>query len=55
MRETLNDILANAASQPVERIARDVDRDYIMEPDQALAYGLIDHVISRRTLVPVAK
>src|ERR1041384_3242753 len=29
MRETLNDILANAAGQPVEKIARDVDRDYI--------------------------
>ena len=42
MRETLNQILADATGQPVERIARDVDRDYILEPDQALEYGLID-------------
>ena len=32
MRETLNEILAQATGQPVERIARDVDRDYILEP-----------------------
>ena len=35
MRETLNQILADATDQPVERIARDVDRDYILEPEQA--------------------
>ena len=31
MRETLNGILANATGQPMDRVARDVDRDYIME------------------------
>jgi ATP-dependent Clp protease protease subunit len=55
MRETLNEILANATGQPVEKIARDVDRDYILEPDQALEYGLIDRIIDSRKLVPVAK
>jgi ATP-dependent Clp protease, protease subunit len=55
MRETLNQILADATSQSVERIARDVDRDYILEPDQAMQYGLIDHIISSRALQPVAK
>jgi ATP-dependent Clp protease protease subunit len=40
----------------VERIARDVDRDYILEPDQALEYGLIDRIIAERTaLQPVTK
>jgi ATP-dependent Clp protease protease subunit len=53
MRETLNQILANASGQPVERIQRDVDRDYILEPDQALEYGLIDRVIASRELQPV--
>ncbi len=33
MRESLNQILANATGQAVDRIARDVDRDYILEPD----------------------
>src|SRR5215510_10994159 len=55
MRETLNDILADATGQPVERIARDVDRDYILEPDQAMSYGLIDHIIASRALQPVTK
>ena len=37
MREILNAMLADATGQPVERVAKDVDRDYIMEPDQAVA------------------
>lgn len=49
MREILNGILAEATGQTVERIARDVDRDYIMEPDQALAYGMIDRIITSRS------
>ena len=53
MRETLNDILANCTGQPTERIARDVDRDYIMEPQQALDYGMIDRIIASRELQPV--
>src|SRR6202050_896078 len=53
MRESLNQILADATGQPVDRIARDVDRDYILEPDQALEYGLIDRIIESRALQPV--
>jgi ATP-dependent Clp protease, protease subunit len=49
MREILNGVLADATGQTVERIARDVDRDYIMEADQALAYGMIDRIITKRT------
>jgi ATP-dependent Clp protease protease subunit len=55
MRETLNNILAESTEQPVERVARDVDRDYIMDADQAVAYGMIDRVISSRDLVPATK
>jgi ATP-dependent Clp protease protease subunit len=46
MRDTLNDILAAATGQPMARIERDVDRDYILEPGQALEYGLIDRIIT---------
>ena len=46
MRHTLNKIIAEAAGQPLERIERDVDRDYILGPAEALEYGLIDRVIS---------
>lgn len=53
MRETLNQILAAASGQPVERVSRDVDRDYIMSAEQATEYGLIDRVISSRELAPL--
>jgi len=52
MRETLNQLLANATGQSVERVARDVDRDYIMSPEQGVEYGMIDRVISSRDLAP---
>jgi len=55
MREKLNQILAEATGQPVDKVARDVDRDYIMSPDQALEYGMIDRVITSRDLAPGAK
>jgi ATP-dependent Clp protease, protease subunit len=48
MREILNGILADATGQPVEKIERDVDRDYIMEAQAALDYGMIDRIISKR-------
>jgi ATP-dependent Clp protease protease subunit len=53
MRESLNQILASACGQEVDKVARDVDRDYIMSPQQAMEYGMIDHVISSRSLLPV--
>ena len=53
MRETLNQLLAGATGQPVDRVARDVDRDYIMSAEQAMEYGMIDRVISSRELAPI--
>jgi len=53
MREALNTILSEFTGQPVERIARDVDRDYIMSPDQGVEYGMIDKVVTSRDLTPV--
>src|SRR5512140_194071 len=55
MRENLNQILADATGQTAERVSRDVDRDYIMDPQQAVDYGMIDRVITNRELKPVAK
>jgi ATP-dependent Clp protease protease subunit len=55
MREVLNEILAGSTGQPVDKVARDVDRDYIMAPEQALEYGMIDRVITSRELTPVVK
>lgn len=48
MREILNGILADATGQTIEKVARDVERDYIMESEQAVAYGIVDKIISKR-------
>jgi ATP-dependent Clp protease protease subunit len=53
MREILNQLLATATGQSIERVARDVDRDYIMGPEQGVEYGMIDRVISSRDTAPV--
>jgi ATP-dependent Clp protease protease subunit len=54
MRETLNGMLADATGQSIDRVAKDVDRDYIMDPEGAVLYGMIDRVITSRDLAPVA-
>lgn len=48
-REQLNKILAERTGQPLERIARDTERDYYMSADESQEYGLIDKVISKRS------
>ena len=50
MRRRMVDILVEATGQTAERIKVDIDRDYIVRGDQAVAYGLVDHVIERRQL-----
>jgi len=49
LRERLNMLLAEATGQPVERIARDTDRDNFMSAEDAVSYGLIDSTLNRRT------
>jgi ATP-dependent Clp protease protease subunit len=48
MRHRLNEILADHTGQPIERIERDTDRDYILDAKAAQEYGLVDQVISKR-------
>jgi ATP-dependent Clp protease, protease subunit len=40
------EIIAFHSGQPVERVERDIDRDYFMTPDEAKTYGLIDEIIT---------
>jgi ATP-dependent Clp protease protease subunit len=47
-RERLNEILAHHTGQPLERIQQDTDRDYFMGGTEAVDYGLIDAVLSKR-------
>lgn len=48
IKDKLNRILAEHTGQDIERVANDTDRDNFMSSGQALEYGIIDKVISRR-------
>lgn len=48
MRERLNQILADATGQTLEKINHDVERDFILEADQAKEYGLVDEIIHKK-------
>jgi ATP-dependent Clp protease protease subunit len=48
IRTVLNKILSHHSGQPLERIEKDVERDYIMTADESKEYGIIDEVISKR-------
>ena len=45
MRTTINGLLAKHTGQSVDRIEKDVERDYIMNAEQAKEYGMIDEII----------
>ena len=45
LREKLNVLLAKNTKQPIEKIREDTERDYFLDPKDALSYGLIDEVI----------
>lgn len=47
MRDKLNKILADRTGQPLDVIGRDTDRDNFMTAEEALDYGLIDHIMTR--------
>jgi ATP-dependent Clp protease protease subunit len=49
-RRRVEEILAEHTGQPIERIAADTDRDFIMRAEEAKAYGMVDEVISSRAL-----
>jgi ATP-dependent Clp protease protease subunit len=48
LRERLNNLLAENTGQPVDKVARDTDRDNFLSADDAVSYGLIDKVLLRR-------
>jgi ATP-dependent Clp protease, protease subunit len=54
MRDLLDEILAHHTNQPVEKVAHDTDRDFIMSATEAQDYGIVDEVISNRELASVA-
>ena len=53
MRDLLNQMVAADTGQPVDKVARDTDRDFIMSAAEAQEYGIIDEVITTRELAVV--
>lgn len=47
LRAELNQILAHASGQPIERINKDTDRDFYLNAEEAIAYGLADKIIDK--------
>ena len=50
LKEKLNEILAENTGQPLEKVARDTERDYFMSGEEARTYGIIDAIVSRNTV-----
>lgn len=48
MRSELNDILVRHTGQPRTRIETDTERDYFMSGEEAVAYGIVDNVLTKR-------
>lgn len=47
-KKTLNKILSEKTGQPLEKVEKDVERDYFMSSEEAKAYGIIDDILSKR-------
>ncbi|MCR4925479.1 MAG: ATP-dependent Clp endopeptidase proteolytic subunit ClpP [Clostridiales bacterium] len=47
-KQKLNEILAANTGKPIDVIAKDTDRDYFMSAQEALEYGIVDKVITKR-------
>jgi ATP-dependent Clp protease protease subunit len=48
MRDRLNKNFADATGQPVEKIKKDIDRDYWMLAEEAKAYGLVGRIVNHQ-------
>jgi ATP-dependent Clp protease protease subunit len=51
-RELMNEIIARHTGQPLERVSKDTDRDFILTAEQAVEYGAVDEVITSRKMRP---
>lgn len=49
-KRTLNGLLAEHTGQPLEKIQQDTERDFFMSPEEAQQYGLIDRVVTSRSI-----
>ncbi len=52
LQEMLRQIIAKHTGQSIEKIARDTDRDFYLNAQQAVEYGIIDEILTRQTTKP---
>ncbi len=50
-RDVMNQILSGHTGQPIERIAKDTDRDFYMSAEEAKSYGLVDEILTKQKVV----
>lgn len=48
MRESINTILVRHTGQPLDKVAKDTERDYFMDAQQAIEYGIVDQILEKR-------
>ena len=48
LKRRLEEIFAHHSGQPLEKVSKDMERDYFMDPEEAKEYGIIDNVIAHR-------
>jgi ATP-dependent Clp protease, protease subunit len=51
-RRLLEELIAFHTGQPLEKVAKDTDRDFILTAEGAVAYGVVDEVITSRKITP---
>ena len=49
VRRRINTIISNASGQPIEKVQRDTDRNYWMNAEEALSYGIVNKIIVNRS------
>jgi len=49
MQDLIRNILVNHTGQPIEKITHDTDRDFYLNPQQAVEYGIVDEILSKPT------
>jgi ATP-dependent Clp protease protease subunit len=54
MAQRMAEILAHHTAQPLERVQKDMDRDFFMGPSEAKDYGIVDQVISAKRGIAAA-
>lgn len=49
VRSLLNSYISEYTGQPIDKIQEDCDRDFFMTPEEAVAYGMIDSIVTTKT------